>query len=547
MQATQSLLVQEVPQNKLRGKSFSNWSRRDIRVVLNILLIIIAAGVWLHALGQDAGAALAIAVLIVGLTPLLIRLPHGYGRLYDEVASGFRGEIRQLLLKGVWWQADDTDSRFIRWLRYRRTRHGVIPLKLGVIQAKMNGRVQQIALLRELDEPYDHLFIAASGGKFSSLDPNAQQRATDELARITNRVVVQADLKLGISYLRMTGPYDPTKTLQYLQKNTNPVVAHPEQFELDEDTRAWATWLNENGNQLRPAAKRFGAADSWYLIVITIKRTREWRSASKGKLSDEELYELPIIELGRALEESLGTSSMLGLQDVHCVGLAELSCIVRCSWDVVGIEQYYHDRATGKIPTTDEEIDRIRQEHGDDAVDAALQTWPSRIIETPGKGRCIRFDDNYIAVARTVELPERTRADQFMSLHYKARIGVWSRMAMVGQSVSGRAETRNLIIGESALLNMQTAFFSNRVVQNPRWRRKQQLLQQQSNQISAHTVAQQFNTLHTVVANSEREALRQLRELRAAIADNGHVADIVTPPDRQLAAAITGCLGINRL
>jgi hypothetical protein len=134
-----------------------------------------------------------------------------------------------------------------------------------------------------------------------------------------------------------------------------------------------------------------------------------------------------------------------------------------------------------------------------------------------------------------------------MSLHYKARIGVWSRMAMVGQSVSGRAETRNLIIGESALLNMQTAFFSNRVVQNPRWRRKQQLLQQQSNQISAHTVAQQFNTLHTVVANSEREALRQLRELRAAIADNGHVADIVTPPDRQLAAAITGCLGINRL
>jgi hypothetical protein len=290
-----------------------------------------------------------------------------------------------------------------------------------------------------------------------------------------------------------------------------------------------------------------GASKTWYLIVISIKRNREWRKASKGKLSDEQLNELEIIDLGRSMVEALGASNQLELEDVHCVGLAELSTLVRCAWDVAGIDTYFRARAAGLVPRTDEEIDIIRQESGDAAVDAALQTWPSKCIETPNTRDCIRIDDNYISTLRVTELPERIRADQYISLQYKGKANSWNRMAMVGLSVSGNTETRNLLLGQSALINAQSALAGNHVVDNPHWRNKRRQLANQTQAMSTHSVSQHFNQLHTSVANSYPELKRNRSKLSAAIGADGFPNEVVRSPDRQFAAFISGCLGINRL
>lgn len=547
MQDTTTLIYQDIPQNKLQAKMLNNWSGMDAWVFFTIMLILIASGVWLHAIGQNSGSFLIVLFEALMLLPLIVRLPKGYGRLYDEIVSGLRGEFRQQVLHGIWWRQEDTDSRFIRWLRYRHNKHGVIPLKLVQIQAKVDGEVQRFGVLRQLDRPFDHLYIRSRGGAFASVDANRNHQAVTELANITNLIIAQAGLKLGISYLRITGPCDETKPAQFLAENMNPLIAEPDLFDLDDDTRAWADWLREDANQLRPTARTMGASETWYLIIITIKRSREWRRASKGKLSDEQLNDLPIIELGRSMVEALDASTLLELEDVHCVGLAELSTLVRCAWDVAGIDSYYRDRAAGRIPRTDEDIDRIRNESGSAAVDAALQTWPTTCIETPATGDCIKVDGNYISTLRVTALPERVRADQYLGLHYIGKAGSWNRMAMVGQSVSGNAETRNLVIGQSALVNLQAALFSNRVVQNPRWGNKRRKMADQAQEMSAHSISQQFNQLHSAVATSQRELKRNLRQLSAALNADGFPNEVVKVPDRQLAALISGCLGINRL
>ena len=536
MRQSESVFYQEIPQPKLQAKQFTNWSKGDIIVLCVTLAIVIVT--WI--LGS-----LVLALFIgVFLLPLSIRLPSGYGRLYYELYQEINGAIIDGPMGGILWLADDTSPRLIKWLRRRRP---AIKLKLVSIRAEIDGQVERYSLMQSLDRPYDHLLLAADGGAFSSLDINRMATAVNELAAHINSTLTKTEMKIGASFVRMNGPFDPTVVASYLRNSMDPTVAEPSWFDLDEDSAAVADWLRTNASQLRVTAAQSGASTSWYLIVITIKRSRKWRSAQKGLLSDQELFAQPIVELGRTLVEDLSNSNLLELKNVRCLGLSELSSVARCGWDVTSIVQYYQDKASGDIPSNDTQIDELRSKHGDQYINQLLQSWPKERIEISKADHFVRMDGNYISILRVTQLPDVVRADQFMSLHYTLGRHSWTRSAMVGQAVSGDAETTQLVIGNSALKNFEGAFFKDRVVRNPKFAKKQRQLAEQTQQISAHSKVQHFNMLEVVVASSLQKLIKERDQRISLLKSKQFKAEIVKGSGRMMNAMITGTYGINRL
>jgi hypothetical protein len=266
-----------------------------------------------------------------------------------------------------------------------------------------------------------------------------------------------------------------------------------------------------------------------------------------GKITDEELYDLPVVELSRAMADSLATNTMFGFTRVQVLGLAELADFMRASIDVTDIQQYYADKAAGKIPSTDEDIEKIVESEGVVGLNERLQCWPREEIEIGPKGKWVRIDNTYFATLRVTATPKRVRADQFLNLHFLAPPGVWTRIATVGQSVSGETETRNLIYQNSMLLNFQSAMYSNRIVEDPRRRRRRQQVDSQTEEISAHTIAQYFNILVVVAASSERDVLKQRRAMRGSLLDAGFETQFVDEVPHVMDALHSGVLGVNRL
>lgn len=564
MRETEAVMYQDIPQPKLQTKQLTNWSVKDI-VMASITVAVVGAsliflGVW--------GCLLFTVILV----PLNIRTRHGYGRMYSEIVTGVKSFLRDTLHKGVWWEANDTSGS--HFARYLRQHHTAIPLRAGRVQATIDGKLERFSLLHQLDRPYDHFLITARGGAFVNEDINQQARLVSELADRTNQVIAQSDLKAGISYLRITSPFDPAEPTAMMRESLNPIVAQPELFDLDTDTLEWAKLMHQVADEIRSTAAANGAAEMWSLIVITIKRSvATWRSAGKGALNDEEVYDLPIVEFGRSLVDSLASSTTLGLQDVHCLSLPELASVVRASWDATGIQKYMLARDRGEIPRTDEEVDavlayfeaeaqaeaaqarkakdkaRILAEgktKGAAEVDRLLQMWPQKCVKTSLKGDYLQFDDNYIGILRITQLPDKVRSDTVMALHYVAPTGRWTRLAMVGQSVSGDTETQQSIVGESALINFQRAWFKNRVVQNPKFAKKQRELALQTQQISANSVAQYFNGFYTVVESSPRRLHLALKEAKASLNNSHFKCEQVEGSARLIDIGVSALLGTNR-
>ncbi len=542
MQENVSVPYQDIPANKLQAKAFVNWTPLDGFIFFASIGISIAVGIWTHWLVG--------IVAIICLLPLSARFKSSYGRMYYEIGKGLYGSYVMHVLGGILWRSNDRSNKFVQWLRYKKYRRNppvTIPLQLGRVQATIDGRLERFSLIHQLDRPYDHIYLAARGGAFSDMDISRNHRAVSELARLTNQVITQTSLKVGISYLRIKGPFDPTRIAQYLRSNMNPFIADPEAFELDPELASFTEWMRENSRQLRPVARTLGAAESWYVIVITIKRTSAWRTARKGKLDDQQLYDLPIVELGRAMVDTLQQSPLLELTDIRCLSLAELSSMVRCSLDVVGIDSYYHQRAAGEIPKTDEEIDQLLVDYGAEYVNDVLQVWPNECIEISGKDHYLKLDGNYITTLRVTELPQQARADQFLSLHYMLEPGQWSRQAMVGEAASGSAETQQLIINQSAQISLNSAFRSKRIIVSPKFKRRQRELTQQVEQLSANSVSQHFNMLITVIAPDLASMKKNRQKVISKCAAKNIKVETIQGAGLQLDAAISGTLGINRL
>jgi len=497
---------------------------------------------------------------------LLYRSPKGYGRLYYDLSKDMAGSWRTNVHKGIWWRSEDSEgSRFARWLRKR---HSALPAQFVRIQAEIDGVAERLCILHQTDRPYDELYITARGGSFAGADVNDQTRLVSEMNSVLDQIIAQSGLKAGISHLRITGPFNRMKLVKNLQEGMSPLIARPELFELDSGTKEWVEWARENARQIPDELERYHAAELWSFIVITIKRRRKW-----GNLTNQEISETPIIELGRALIEGLRENGNLGLQDVHSPSLPEAALIARSSWDVVTIKDYFRSRENGEIPTTDAEVDAILEQYAEEArvkadgekskrkreailaagitdgareVDRLLAAWPQKCIETDAENSFLRFDDNYVAVLRVTELPKHFRSDQIMSIHSLVKKH-WTRFAFVSESTSGEAQSNILLYQASALENFNRAFYGRRVVKDPRRFAQSRNVMDQLEHMSVNTIAQMANGLITIVERDPHRLKRAVKSVKARYGRVGFKTEQVTGPARLIDYFFSGALAANRV
>ncbi|HET6622863.1 MAG TPA: hypothetical protein VFG56_02930 [Candidatus Saccharimonadales bacterium] len=538
-----------IPQNKLQRRSWAGWTGVDIAFGVTSLLAAIALFVYINDF-------LAMMAILFVLVPLNIRTE--YGRLYWELATGLYGFFYiHLALRDVLW-IDEDDSgwlrRILREKRYRKNREKrqVIPVKLEMVQALG----ESFGVLHQTDRNLDHIFIVADGGRMSSLDVMQQHNIVNELAAATNQVAAQSRIKIGVSYLRYGRPDDFNDLNDYLAESVNPVVASPEMFDLDDDQRSVVDWQRQTLSQLVATAQNFGAAKNRMVVVMSIKPTKEWDKARRGTISDQQVYELPLVQLGRAMVEALENLHLMRLKNVHCLSLTELSEVIRVAWDLDAGDAYNERRLSGELPRTDADIVTVtvddimdkRLAYGPDQINQVLTplyAWPEKIVEVGDD--YIRLDDTWISVLRMIKLPREIRVDQFNTLHHLPKPGRWTSMAMVGEAISGNMETTQLVIQQSAIINWMSAFQRNRVVKDPRMMRRQRNLATQAEQVSSDSLGQRFNFLYSCSASSLEELYSVRRELKASLMARGFPCRVVKGRSRQLDAAISAALGVNRL
>jgi hypothetical protein len=523
---------------------FTNFSIQD-----GIFFVVMIGLGYLAYTVTPLGVLPVIIVTIV----LFIRFPRGVGRLYREVWLEFRGNYIEGILGGVLWQADES-GREKRFAKYLRSRMSALPIELTQIKAVIDGKLEQFGMLQQLDRPYDHLFILSSGGNFANMGNAAESKGVNLLASVTNSsILLNTDMKVGSSFLRITTPSNPSKLTGTLRRKIDPMISFPEKFELTEADKEYVAWQRANIEQWQPVISAMSGTSNWQLIVLTIKRswaTRiRWRVKSA---TNRQLTNLPIIELGRTLVQDLSSATSLGLKDVHVAGLAELAEIFHVSWNAFGTDQYFKDKSQGLVPATDEDIDSFREAHKGDKnlpklLDGFLRAFPQRIVKVHRKKKCVQFDENYISVIRITRFPESIRADQFRELQYRLSRHGWIRRAMVAESVSSDKETRQQLIGQSALINVNNAMNKGKIVQDPRRARSIRRKQEQTNVISAQSIAQLFNYLWTVVCVDLDDVEKAHREIIGILRSAGFKAKVVGQPALLVDAAISGLLGANRL
>jgi hypothetical protein len=542
---------QSIPNNELQRRLFQNISGSD-----GVFLLIGGALCYLVAITAGSLGALFMIVLFAAL---FYRGKHGYGRMYREVWIDTKGWYIDNVLKGVLFEAQEDLSTRRKMRRYLNNRHRALPFAMAQLKAVIDGVKESYGLLQQLDRPYDHLFILASGGNFAYQDHGTETRNVNLLAEVTNSSILQhSDMKVGTSYLRITGPFNRYELSSNLRTKIDPIIRSPELFELDADTKAFAEWMRQNIDQLRTAITRMRGTKNWQLIVITIKRTsvtrRRKKVGSKKKavsFTSKQLSRQPIIELGRTVVQDLRNASSLGLEDVHVLGLAELAEVYRVGWDTFGIDAYYKDKSEGLIPKNDEEIDAFRRTFGhepdfDIRLDSYLQAFPRKIVRVFKEYDCIQYDQNFVSTVRITSFPSSIRVDQFRNLQYALSQEGWIRRAMVGQAVSGRTETNQELVSQSFTMNLQAARNKNKIVQDPALRRRRAQHEQSAEILSQHSIAQLFNYFWTHVAQNEEDSQRATRRMIGILRSSGFDAKAVRRSALQVDASIAGMLGINR-
>lgn len=542
-----ALRYHDVVSYKLQRSHLRNWTGWDI-VVANLTSV---ASLMMFYLMHPMLA------ILVAFCLMSLNVRVTYDRLYAEIAYGLLGSYQSVVLKGVLWRANDTDSWLIRLLRSRRLhfirrhRRAVIPLSINIVEAQG----EQFAILRQNDRGLDHMFVAADGSHLAALNHARQDEAVRELADALNQVAAQSLLPVGISYLRVTRPMDASKMNDFFGEAVTPLVAYPEKFALDEDTEAVMKWLRQNVSQLESTARTYGAAQNWLVAVISIK-SRDWRGAQRGKLDDQGLYDLQVIRLANSLMEAMRSAPHMGLSNVRCYGYSELCSLIRASWDLKNVQSFYQQRSAGLLPSPGAYLPRVTAEDIQDEnssytakdlglVKVKVPIWPTEEISVGKDYVCM--DGTYISTLRIVRQPQRLRVDQMQALHHKPRAGRWTTMALTGETISGVLETHTMIVGESAAANIQSALFSRRVVTNPYASKRRDQLRQAKDTFSGASRAQQYNILYSVSATSLEELRAERRNIKAALDANGFHAKAITGHSRQIDAMTSSLLGVNRL
>lgn len=553
--SSEGIVTHQIPNNRLQAKNLSSWTSVDVKLTVLMALMFVVGITWARQFSDGWAWGVGIGSVLL-YTLMIIRTRAFYDRLYRYILSGMSGLIRvRLIQKGVLWQENDQSSWFVRLLRYGTLKKGVDssvvwPFRPGLVEGVVGGKKFSYGLLRQKDLPFDHLVIRSSGAACVGEDPNRQTEFVNELAAILNKIAAISSLKVGLSMVRLTSPADMTPLKGYIATAVDPTIALTHLFELDEAQESVVDYLGQVMASTIPELQRYGATTNWYLIVVTIKRDSSSKRALSGKMSNRQIANMPVIRLGQSLSEALKRSPILQMHDAHCLGVAELSSLLRAGWDIASIHEHNEAKFRGDVPGDDENfIERI--EGKNQTYPEVSQAFPQKVISVH-QGESIpwylRIDDNFIATLRFEQIPkDQSHVAQFLALHFETPLSVWTRMSEVGQSVSGEMESKLLYHQRSLLENFDRVVSGRNVLADPAKKLRRRRDAQTNEAIAAHSVAQHYHKLCSVVATSIEELEDAVHELKGVFESRGFNANLVPDPERQLDAFVTATYAINRM
>jgi len=525
-----------------RHPFLSNWTVGDI-----VVFMMSITGTFVLFQRLNWFPALLLTLVLVALNRR-----WEYGRGWYEVVSMLRDIYIFVFLKDTLYldfEQDESNAfvRFFRQKRYRRPRHRfVYPIRHTIVEAQGS----RYGVIQQLDRPYDHIPVRGRGSDFTSMEPNRKHDVSNNLAYNVDQVAAQAaqlGLKMGISYVHLSRPANSSKTDSYFVMNGQPLVFDTEQFDVDPKTAATMTRLRKNADEISATQRAKGASESWQLAMATIKRTRGMEQAVKNKLDDTRLYDLPLIELGRQLVEAVQGSGM-NVRDVHCLSYMELCQLIRGSYDVTDLS-FHRGQFGDQIQVVDEEdvADPTSPYESRDlgTLKDPFPVAPHKSIVVGADFICI--DGNWMSsfyVSRRLEMFHVTDVQRVY--HRSTPRGVWSSTVTAGETISSSMDTNILVFQQRFGGQMEQAFFQ-RVVEHPNTKKRRQQLSQQAEMMSSQSLAQQFNDVVCVVASTEDKMRKDRAKVLSTFRTNGYKCRIVKGRSRQLDAAITATLGVNRL
>lgn len=588
MSTQEPVMIHQIVENKAKASLMQGWTFGDMLFAAGAFITAVMVTLWLAVVGQSmlwCIPAFATAILLSSQVP-----GTNYARLYHEIWMGWKGFAIKTVLGGVLWLGSPYKTQLLKWadshdiavpenasieqlieLTGQEPRGGlslqqwlrdrryllqeedrlILPLSIEFVEA----RGQRAGVLNQLDSNLGHLYVIADGSLYNGLDATAQEMAHVRLSAAINRFVARSPMQVGVSQLRLTRPEDRTKTMMMLQKSGDPFMLRTDQFELDEESLAWVDWRQQNLGEIDVESRRFGASGNWMMLVVTFKWTDEWKRAARGKISEEQIHELPLIDLGRALVEELSKVTDMGIQNPRILPPVELAHFLKCALTVNGIEEFHQARANGLVPTTDEEL-LVSSEDVEHEPDLYTQedigrikpmqwVWPTESIEV--KQDRLRIDNTWFMVIREVQVAEIERTDSAQLVHSVMPIGTYDSFAAVSQKTWGEAEARKDMFMETIRRSKEESYDRNKIVHHPRTRRQKRAREQHLEQITVNSINQRYHRIRVLTATTSDGLDRQFRDLSAGVSVLGVRLKPVTGRARLVDALITGLFGANRL
>jgi hypothetical protein len=549
----------ENPHNRLRHTFLYNWTLGD-KIVAVLTLFAILAGLF---------SGNGVLVLLFGWILVLMNVRIEYARLWREIRFAFAEVYIGTFLGGILFLHDDLypdvtaeggirrwfqlrKQAFVRWLRERRfrrkSRRPVFPIHVRVVRAAG----EEYGIARQINRDLDHIFIAVDGSEFSSFDHETKFAVTNELAEAINQVSAQSTMRIGVSMVRATNPMSELPNILYFAEAGQPLIFNSERFQLDEEMQQYVNNALQTLSELPATHRAYGLADEWELCVVTIPRERGMRQAAAGNLSEVEISDLPLIELGRMMIETIMNSG-LGARNVRCMCVHELSVFLRASWDKVNLDfhefippetlEYVGPADIGQLAAG---TDYAYQRSDLHRVKNALRYYPRDIIEVGHDW--INMDGNFMSVIRTTKLKEQVPVETMQIAYHESNApGVWTTASSVGEVISGTAETNTLYIMQSWSENFNGAFRRNRIVEHPKVSRRRNELSRRTTAMSRSSFAEQFNDLRVVFGTDMDDLKRKRKAQMGILRSEGLGCKVVTGKARQLPAVVSGLFATNQM
>jgi hypothetical protein len=306
--------------------------------------------------------------------------------------------------------------------------------------------------------------------------------------------------------------------------------------------------LRDSADQIIPTLQSYGVTDSWELLLPTVKRTREMEQAMKAKLTDENLYDLRLIQLGRLTVEAIEGSGM-NVRNVHCLSYIETCQLIRAGWNIrdLSSQQYGEDWQIEVV--TQEDVDDPDSPYGPEDLDTLMEpfsVYPTEYIKVGSDYICM--DGNWITSFMITKQPEQFHnSDVQRAYHEETPPGVWNSMASAGETISGSMATNINVYRQRISGGLESWWNPDPDIEHPKKRRKRTALQSETEQLSLASLAQRYNDVVTVVAPSRETMVAGRSAIMASVQNRGYSCRIIRRTARQMAAFVTGVYGINRL